>query len=152
MSVSPLEPKSSAYTSSATFACLESASHDGRVSGKSRVRLLVAPLCSVSIRLRCVSSFAAAACKSRSLTILYRSKTGRVFQPSIASIAFRVNRPPRFDPATERFDDKEANRYPRHENRQPFVAPEKVRASRPTGPGFGRDGADAAAAGVGGIV
>ena len=102
--------------------------------------------------MRYVSSFAAAACKSRSLTILYRSKTDRVFQPPIANIAFRVNRPPHFDPETEQFDDKEANRYLRHENRQPFVAPEKVRASRSTGPWFGRGGADAAAAGLAEIV
>ena len=44
----------------------------------------------------------------------------------IANIAFRVNRPLRFDPATERFDDKEANGYLRREYRQPFVVPEKV--------------------------
>jgi predicted dehydrogenase len=45
----------------------------------------------------------------------------------IANISYRLgNRTLHFDPATERFDDKDANQYLRRSYRAPWVMPEKV--------------------------
>lgn len=44
----------------------------------------------------------------------------------MADIAYRLNRDLKFDPATERFDDAEANAMLSRRYREPFVVPEKV--------------------------
>ena len=82
--VAPLEPKSSASANSATFAYLESITYEGRKLPELRVCPFVALSCRSSTLSRYRSSFAAASCKLRSSTTLYRSNTLRVFHPPMA--------------------------------------------------------------------